>query len=948
MAQNATAVTLGEGTTTFAAGSRMFIVGQGGTTTLAASSTSATASNPWTTSGNVTARDCTIKMSVLTQSATATSPNVILDNCTVMMDTFGLELWLVNLTATRCTFIYTGTVNSGWGIYGNQTHDARIRTWILIDCVFMTQTPGTGYFLINAVDTATSSFANVRYTSADQTRGTYIELPFVDFVGSQYGDFFRTDFSGGLAGDHLIFTVTGSTNREDRDITTGFTLQPQADLTPIGAFNQDKYMAVDGNVNAWFPNMYLPNYNGNNLQLAYRQGSGGGTNGATIKLGHTWNPEFQNSDGVVINTPRLFWNDGTSRASNEFRVFRMPANKSNEPAANDVPAAATPGFSYGTANGLFLEEVDFTSTTSPGTGATIGTVNFGYIDKPIRVYDYATQVDAEIGQTITPKMPAAGTNLTDNTDTTVLVNEMTRTGTAIGYSSTDVRTFTSDGNIPAALTEAVAAAANDGTNTTAGLDFENWYGIFKQAYVAGDLRQTAEWPFTGSTGSVFQVNTDLILQFGPSGFIVNTPEIRIPNAAFNAIGNDSLKNTLRVVGGSRVQWETHAFPSGIILEGGVHDFGSTSGVLRDVTWTAGTNLTVEYGSLPAASTQQFDDLLGNLTVADGVVVALDSLRAITLQGSSAQLAMIDVSGSTATITLDPQEPAGINTITLDTTVAGFYAITANGAQTTGVTRFTAGSTVSHDFSSDDYAIGNPIVVYVKYDSDITTRTVYQETATTLPFQAGTTSREVGLPAPVATTLIEMMDTALDANIGLTPSLSTGSGLLNQTIINTDSADGLTIGQNQGQTVAASIANMQGYFTAWYEARALAVVSGFSGTDPMFRFLQGDVVQWDNRRITFSSGNLSAGFRVQHVVFNWESVGGQTFSLSRTGSTEVLPLVSGAASIGTVIAAIDASQTATQVGDIHNFNGRLAENPLLTEPAGGFETSGRYDVNIERT
>ena len=85
-----------------------------------------------------------------------------------------------------------------------------------------------------------------------------------------------------------------------------------------------------------------------------------------------------------------------------------------------------------------------------------------------------------------------------------------------------------------------------------------------------------------------------------------------------------------------------------------------------------------------------------------------------------------------------------------------------------------------------------------------------------------------------------------------------------------------------------------------------------------------------------------------MVFNWESVGGQTFSLSRTGSTEVLPLVSGAASIGTVIAAIDASQTATQVGDIHNFNGRLAENPLLTEPAGGFETSGRYDVNIERT
>ena len=137
-----------------------------------------------------------------------------------MMDTFGNERLQVNLTATRCTFIYTGTANAGWGLYGNQTHDARARTWILDDCVFMTQTPGTGYYLINAVDTGTSSFNNVRYTSDDRTRGTYIELPFVDFVGSQYGDFFRTDFTGALSGQHLLLSITGSTNREDRSITT--------------------------------------------------------------------------------------------------------------------------------------------------------------------------------------------------------------------------------------------------------------------------------------------------------------------------------------------------------------------------------------------------------------------------------------------------------------------------------------------------------------------------------------------------------------------------------------------------------------------------------------------------------------------------------------------------------------------------------------------------------
>ena len=84
----------------------------------------------------------------------------------------------------------------------------------------------------------------------------------------------------------------------------------------------------------------------------------------------------------------------------------MPATKSNAAGANDIPTTATPGFTYGTSNGLFLREYNFTTTADQGS--TGGTINTAYIDKPIRVYDYITQVDAEIGQTITPKMPGLG------------------------------------------------------------------------------------------------------------------------------------------------------------------------------------------------------------------------------------------------------------------------------------------------------------------------------------------------------------------------------------------------------------------------------------------------------------------------------------------------------------------------------------------------------------
>ena len=656
MAQNTTAVTLGEGTTTFAAGSRMFIVGQGGTTALAASSTAATTSNPWTTSANVTARDCTIKASHLIQQTEGTNPTVILDNCTIMMDSFANQLFLVTLTATRCTFMFTGTAGTGWGIYGNAGNaPPRVRTWTLNDCVFMTETPGVGYFLLNALDPDNSVLNNVRFQSADGTRGTYIEQSPLDAVGNDHGDFFRDDL-GALTGDHVLTTVTGGAERDDRDRATGFIMQPQVSLATIASFNQNKFFAVDGNVNLWLPNLYLPaNFNGNNLIFPKRQNSGtagGGDDAGEFNIGHTWNPDFQDSNGISITTPRLFWNDGDTRASGQFRVFPMPATKSNAPGANDLPTAAASGFTYGNSNGLFLREYNFVTTSTAGSSG--GSINSAYIDKPIRVYDYNTQVDAEIGQTITPKMPGLGETLATTTDNTVLVNEMTRTGTAIGYSSTDVRAFTIDANIPADLTEAVAAGVNDETDTAPILDFENWYGVVKQAYIAGDRRPTATWPFAGSNANVLELDRGILFTNGGSS-VINSGSIHLPvPSALNAIGANSLKNTLRVTNASRSNWSQLAFPDGIIIEGGIHDFNANTRALNGVNWTAGAATEIEFSGLTAGSTHQFGELMGNLTVADGVVVAVDSIVAITIQGTQTQFDMIDVSGSTATITLDPQ------------------------------------------------------------------------------------------------------------------------------------------------------------------------------------------------------------------------------------------------------------------------------------------------------
>ena len=363
MAENTVAVTLGEGGNTFADETRIFIVNQDLTVALGASGTNTGTSFPWTVSANLVARDCTIKASVIQQAATGTNPTVTLDNCTIMMDTFGNQLFLTTLTATRCTFIYTGTVNSGWGIYGNESNGPpRVRTWNLDDCVFMTQTPGTGYFLINAINPADSVLNNIRYQNATGTQGTYIEQSPLDAAGNGYGDFFRTDLQG-LTGDHVITTVTGGTDRDDRTRGSGFIMQPQGSFATIASLNQDKVFAADGNVNLWLPNLYLPaDFNGNDLLFSKRQNSGtagGGDEFAEFNIGHTWNPDFQDSNGNSITTPRFFWNNGNSRTANQFRIFPMPATKSNAPGANDVPTAAALGFTYGNSNGLFLREYNF-------------------------------------------------------------------------------------------------------------------------------------------------------------------------------------------------------------------------------------------------------------------------------------------------------------------------------------------------------------------------------------------------------------------------------------------------------------------------------------------------------------------------------------------------------------------------------------------------------------
>ena len=97
--------------------------------------------------------------------------------------------------------------------------------------------------------------------------------------------------------------------------------------------------------------------------------------------------------------------------------------------------------------------------------------------------------------------------------------------------------------------------------------------------------------------------------------------------------------------------------------------------------------------------------------------------------------------------------------------------------------------------------------------------------------------------------------------------------------------------------------------------------------------------------------------IQQQGADWSRLTGATGLFIRSGAgfpelnfpaslTADLTTVTSAARLG-----IETSSTGTQVGDVHNYLGNTANNPLLTAPQGGFDrtdAAANYGQNIERT
>ena len=265
------------------------------------------------------------------------------------------------------------------------------------------------------------------------------------------------------------------------------------------------------------------------------------------------------------------------------------------------------------------------------------------------------------------------------------------------------------------------------------------------------------------------------------------------------------------------------------------------------------------------------------------------------------------------------------TVNIATPTGGYYLVdrSSQSAPVRSTTRFEAGDTIpAIPFSSATTAAGETIRIFIKYDSDISTRTVYQEAVTSFAFDnTQDVTVNITAPQPVAATLVEGMATTFtEATVSAAPdgTIQTNRG----TIVTIDAASNtaLTLNPTQGLALATLIGNQQDYFTTW----ALTARNG--DTDPILEYQQAEVVRFDISRITFASADTvtSGGntFRIQHVIRNWQGGGGtgrsdnsNAFALARTGAPEVLPQVEGTALLSTVIAAVDGSATATRVQTI---------------------------------
>ena len=336
--------------------------------------------------------------------------------------------------------------------------------------------------------------------------------------------------------------------------------------------------------------------------------------------------------------------------------------------------------------------------------------------------------------------------------------------------------------------------------------------------------------------------------------------------------------------------------------------GAASGLATDAQFRVEDGATLTY---PAATTALDYTLVtppatGTVTIAGGGTIEIAGV-------AGASQARFQAAADGTTITFAPPR----TTINIDTTTGGFYAIRNSAGADIDVTAFAAGDNVSQNF---EVAAGTTLDVFIKYNSDITNRVVYQEQQVSFTTDADGGVETVRLSNPEPDALVGAMSTAAPANYSVATSVDATSVLL-PVITNTSVDEPLRIMlPADGQYIAVDLANTQDYFQAYVDNVGTTI-------EPIFEFRAGQTINWDDTRVTFASGNVNAdGNRVQHSINNWSFSGGGTFSLSRSGADEIFANISGTVGLDTVVQAVDGSTTATRVtaiaGDVDRIDARV--------------------------
>ena len=928
MALYSTDQVLGQGTTTFVDDLDVFVEAVGGTAAPAASSTSLTVSNLISmdsNAGSLTGNNCTLVCETFRNAAVGSSSPVNLTNTRVHLnvDTGNAgDTWFFPTTWTNVDLFHELTAaeaNYTVGIYGNGSgtnfptfdadghiatagdgHRARARPWVWNNVRIFGN--GSLRFTINGVVPETSVFNNVDfYPDAVNNRGAFGELPYVPFADANWGPFYRTDFPGIT---NAWARQTGGMRRAEYDVEDNWIIQPQWNVTGIGT-DTARYV-LDANVWAICPNMILPANN----NLGFQGLNVSTTSPARGTQVLAWNPNV-NPD---ITTGR-----DIKYVFTGFNILDVPATYTggNTDGTAVVPAAFTSGTVEPAGfNGLFLVEVD-ANLTAGGTEVGIE----AYEDRDINIFSYNTQVDTLSGSTITRQF---------GEPTTVGFAQRNEINADLTWRTTSDFEFTVDPYL-FGRTEAQGVAGTSLTET------DHIYPTLKAVAYRNESRDQLRLPVIPGPNSIrflrgVVFNTSLTSITSSSGAVgINLQSTGVTATNINTFDfrNESDAN-------QTVQWTStnRTFTSPLTINGGTH---SNFPSVWSNTLMFGASASIDSGTINTTLDWS------NVSFADGVTVNFTGNTPISIGGVPMSERSHIMSDNNIITFVDAPVT---NTVNIDTTVGGYYAVRRNngGVNTEfpgrGLTRFTAGSTVPPiNFASDVFAAGDSLDVYIKYDSDISTRTVYQEQVINVPFDTTMNAvTTITQPAPVATTLIENMVTAL-------PSSLTGNGITSNfensmatiVITNQDAQTSLILTNFTGQTLAVVIANQPDYFESWYNNRGTSI-------EPIVTFLQGETENWDNRRVFFQSGNVSGGNRQQHIVRNWTDTGGGTFADSRSGAPEVLPSVEGQASIGTVIAAVESS---TSVAQIRRGVGYTVDSVFVNAPNsnGPYSNTGNYGDDL---